>query len=98
MAKLTLSVDADVVSVAKRYATRRGTSVSHLVEEYLRLVSKLSDALLKAVADEGTRKRLLDLGGDLSNKAATTPAGLQKHVETEVARWNRVLKDAGGTK
>ncbi len=35
MAKLTLSVDAKVVDVAKRYAAHRGTSVSRLVEEYL---------------------------------------------------------------
>ncbi len=62
------------------------------------VVTKLSDALQKALADEGTRKRLLDLGGDLGNRAAMTPAGLQKHVESEVARWNKVLKDAGAAK
>ncbi|HEY6100040.1 MAG TPA: tripartite tricarboxylate transporter substrate binding protein BugD, partial [Anaeromyxobacter sp.] len=54
----------------------------------------LSDALQKALADENTRKRLLDLGADLSNKAATTPEGLRKLVESEVARWNKVLKGA----
>ncbi len=41
MAKLTLSVDAKVVEVAKKYAAQRGTSVSQLVEEYLRLVATL---------------------------------------------------------
>jgi hypothetical protein len=40
MAKLTLSVDAAVVKRAKRYATRRGVSVSRLVEEYLALLSR----------------------------------------------------------
>jgi Family of unknown function (DUF6364) len=39
MAKLTLSVDEKVVKVAKRYADRRGTSVSRLVEEYLAVLS-----------------------------------------------------------
>ena len=39
MPKLTLSVDADVVVGAKRYARARGTSVSRLVETLLRLVS-----------------------------------------------------------
>jgi len=53
---------------------------------------KLSDALLKALDDPGTSKRLLDLGGDLSNKEARTPEGLRKLVESEVARWNKVLK------
>jgi hypothetical protein len=43
MAKLTLSVDAKVVEVAKRYAAARRTSVSQLVEEYLRLVSSLGE-------------------------------------------------------
>ncbi len=40
MAKLTLSVDEDVVQRAKRYAARRGTSVSRLVERYLKLLSR----------------------------------------------------------
>jgi len=35
MSKLTLSVDADVVAGAKRYAEQQGTSVSRLVENYL---------------------------------------------------------------
>ena len=35
MSKLTLSVDARVVSRAKRYAKEKGTSVSALVEAYL---------------------------------------------------------------
>ncbi|MBI5510534.1 MAG: antitoxin [Deltaproteobacteria bacterium] len=38
MSKLTLSVDERVVRQAKRYAAKRGTSVSHLVERYLALV------------------------------------------------------------
>jgi tripartite-type tricarboxylate transporter receptor subunit TctC len=59
------------------------------------IVAKLSGALQKALDDETTRKRLLDLGADLSDKAARTPEGLRKLVESEVARWNKVLKSAG---
>jgi tripartite-type tricarboxylate transporter receptor subunit TctC len=55
------------------------------------IVKKLSDALTKALADENTRKRLLDLGADLSDKEAQTPAGLAKLVDSEVARWKKVL-------
>jgi tripartite-type tricarboxylate transporter receptor subunit TctC len=62
------------------------------------IAKKLNDALRKALADEGTRKRLLDLGGDLTNVAALSPEGLQKHVEAEVARWNKVLKATGQAK
>jgi hypothetical protein len=39
MAKLTLNVDEGVVTRAKRYAARRGTSVSRLVEQFLALLS-----------------------------------------------------------
>jgi hypothetical protein len=40
MSKLTLSVDAEVVERAKRYASRHGVSVSNLVEVYLNSLSK----------------------------------------------------------
>ena len=39
VSKLTLSVDGAVVTRAKRYARKRGTSVSRLVEQYLEMVS-----------------------------------------------------------
>jgi hypothetical protein len=42
--KLTLSVDGRVVERAKRFARRRGTSVSRLVEDYLTLVSRGGDS------------------------------------------------------
>jgi tripartite-type tricarboxylate transporter receptor subunit TctC len=59
------------------------------------IIAKLSGALQKALADPDTRKRLLDLGADLSDTAAQKPEGLKKLVESEVARWNKVLKDVG---
>jgi tripartite-type tricarboxylate transporter receptor subunit TctC len=62
------------------------------------ILKKLSDAHLKAMKDENTRKRLLDLGGDLSNEAAMTPDGLAKLVSSEVTRWNAVLKQTGTAK
>ena len=40
MAKLTLSVDPGTVSHAKRYAKKRGTSVSAIVQEYLSTLPK----------------------------------------------------------
>jgi tripartite-type tricarboxylate transporter receptor subunit TctC len=59
------------------------------------IVAKLNGALVKALEDPTTRKRFLDLGADLSDTASRTPQGLQKLVESEVARWNKVLKGAG---
>ncbi|NIX78090.1 tripartite tricarboxylate transporter substrate binding protein BugD [Microvirga terricola] len=61
------------------------------------IVKKLNDALVKALDDENTKKRLLDLGGVIPTGAERTPAALQKLVESEVARWTPVLKAAGAT-
>jgi tripartite-type tricarboxylate transporter receptor subunit TctC len=61
------------------------------------IVKKLNDALLKALDDKNTKKRLLDLGGVLPTASERTPEGLQKLVESEVARWTPVLKAAGVT-
>ena len=57
--------------------------------------AKLSDALDKALDDETTKKRILELGGVLPDKKGRTPDALQKLVEAEVARWTPVLKAAG---
>jgi tripartite-type tricarboxylate transporter receptor subunit TctC len=61
------------------------------------VVTKLTDALDKALDDENTRKRLLELGGVIPDKAGRGGAALQKLVESEVARWTPVLKAAGAT-
>jgi tripartite-type tricarboxylate transporter receptor subunit TctC len=58
------------------------------------IVKKLSDALVKALDDENTKKRLLDLGGVVPSATERTPEALQKLVESEVARWTPVLKGA----
>jgi hypothetical protein len=42
--KLTLSVDEAVASRAKKYAERKGTSVSELVERFLDVLSKPAEA------------------------------------------------------
>jgi tripartite-type tricarboxylate transporter receptor subunit TctC len=61
------------------------------------IVAKLSDALDKALSDETTRKRLLDLGGVIPDASGRGGPALQKLVEAEVARWTPVLKAAGAT-
>jgi tripartite-type tricarboxylate transporter receptor subunit TctC len=57
--------------------------------------TKLVDALEKALTDDGTRKRLVDLGGVIAEQTGRGPDALQKLVESEVARWTPVLKEAG---
>ncbi len=49
MAKLTLSVDATVVSRAKRFAKARGLSLSKIVEAYLAAVVDLPTPVLDSV-------------------------------------------------
>jgi tripartite-type tricarboxylate transporter receptor subunit TctC len=62
------------------------------------IVTKLNDALVKALDDETTKKRLLDLGGVVPSKEERTPQSLQKLVESEVERWGPVLKGFGESK
>lgn len=58
------------------------------------IVKQLSDALDKSLDDPNARKRLDDLGAVIPGAAERGPAALQKLVESEVARWTPVLKEA----
>ena len=58
------------------------------------IVGKLAGALDKALDDEGIRKRPLELGSVIPDKAGRSPEALQKLVESEVGRWGPVLKGA----
>lgn len=74
MAKLTLSVDESVVARAKRFAAKRGTSISRLVEEFLALLA-------------GTNPNTEDLPPILARlraglkDASADPADYKKHLE-----------------
>jgi tripartite-type tricarboxylate transporter receptor subunit TctC len=59
------------------------------------IVTRLNQALGMALADDATRKRLLDLGGVIPSKQEQTPAYLGDFVKKEVERWTPILK-AGG--
>lgn len=61
------------------------------------IVAKLTDALAKALDDENTRKRLLDLGGVIPEKKDRTSAYLGDFVQKEVDRWTPILKASGAT-
>ena len=55
---------------------------------------KLVDALDKALKDENASKRILELGGTVPKANEAGPEALQKLVESEVARWTPVLRNA----
>jgi tripartite-type tricarboxylate transporter receptor subunit TctC len=55
-------------------------------------IAKLNAAVVKALDDEGVRKRLLDLGSVIPGAADRTPAALGTLVKSEIAKWTPVLK------
>jgi len=59
------------------------------------VLDKLSDALDKALDDEGTRKRLLELGSVLPDKSGRGQQPLAALVKSEIDRWTPVIKAAG---
>jgi tripartite-type tricarboxylate transporter receptor subunit TctC len=59
------------------------------------IVDKLSAALDKALDDEATRKRLLELGSDIPGKDRRGGAALATLVKSEIAKWTPVIKAAG---
>jgi tripartite-type tricarboxylate transporter receptor subunit TctC len=61
------------------------------------VLDKLSDALSKALDDDGVRKRLLDLGSDIPGPDRRGQAALNKLVESEIARWTPVIQASGIT-
>ncbi len=58
------------------------------------ITAKLNDALKKALADETTRGRLLNLGAVLPKENEQSQAFLGEFVKQEVARWTPILKAA----
>jgi tripartite-type tricarboxylate transporter receptor subunit TctC len=55
------------------------------------ITDALNEALAKALDDDNTRNRLLDLGAIIPGEDARTPKALQKLVEREIARWTSVM-------
>jgi putative tricarboxylic transport membrane protein len=58
------------------------------------VLDTLTDALDKALDDEGVRKRLADLGSVVPAPADRTPQALGAMVKSEIAKWTPVLKPA----
>ena len=56
------------------------------------VVAKLNAAVVKALDDEGVRKRLLDLGSVIPAAPDRTPAALGTLVKNEIAKWTPVVK------
>ena len=61
------------------------------------IVGRLADALSKALDDPKVQERYNELGSSVPTANERGPAGLQKLVETEIARITPVIKAAGVT-
>ena len=61
------------------------------------IVTRLADALSKALDDPKVQERYNELGSSVPTANERGPAGLQKLVESEVARITPVIKAAGVT-
>lgn len=57
------------------------------------IVARLGDALKKALARPDLRQRLEATGGTPANSQA--PAEMQRFVDGQIAKWTRVVRDAG---
>ena len=60
-------------------------------------VARLNEAARAALANEGTRKRLLELGAELPDAAGQTPDALRELVRTEIDKWVPIIRNAGVT-
>jgi len=60
------------------------------------IVDKLSGALDKALSDETTRKRLLELGSDIPEGPRRGQQPLAALVKSEIEKWTPVIKAAPG--
>ena len=61
------------------------------------IVARLNEAARAALANETTRKRLLDLGAEIPDTAGQTPQALADLVGSEIDKWVPVIRKSGVT-
>jgi putative tricarboxylic transport membrane protein len=61
------------------------------------ILDGLTAALDRALDDPNTRKRLLELGGDVPDKTKRGQQALAKLVKSEIARWTPIIRAANLT-
>jgi tripartite-type tricarboxylate transporter receptor subunit TctC len=58
-------------------------------------IAKLNAAVMHALADPNTKKRLSDVGQDIWPRDQQTPAALAAYHKAEIAKWWPIIKAAG---
>jgi tripartite-type tricarboxylate transporter receptor subunit TctC len=59
------------------------------------VVAAINDAVVKAFADEGVKKRFADLGHSIPDQKDLTPGKLYAHHKAELDKWWPIMKAAG---
>lgn len=59
------------------------------------ILDRLTDALDKALDDDATRKRMLQLGSDIPDKPRRGQQALLALVKSEIARWTPIIQASG---
>jgi tripartite-type tricarboxylate transporter receptor subunit TctC len=59
------------------------------------VIARLNDALVKALADAATRKRLLDIGQELFGPDMSSPEALGRFQKAEIEKWWPIIRAAG---
>lgn len=59
------------------------------------VVDRLVASLQAALADPALRKAFDDLGAETVSKERQTPAALEQHLKSEIAKWDPIIKAAG---
>jgi len=58
------------------------------------VVARLNSAMVEAAADEGVRKRLMDIGQEILPRDKQTPEALGAHQRAEIEKWWPIIKSA----
>jgi len=59
------------------------------------VIARLNSAMVEAAADDGARKRLMDLGQEILPRDKQTPEALGAHHRAEIEKWWPIIKSAG---
>ena len=61
------------------------------------VIDKLNQALNVALKDANVKKRITELSSDLVSPDKATPESLHTLLQSETARWDKLIKAAGVT-
>ena len=79
--KLTLTIEDNVISSAKKYAQRKGKSLSHLVENYLKLIGTKDTGTYVISPKVSKLRGIIKLPNDFDYKTELSNALSKKYIK-----------------